>query len=712
MSKKKKFTDVINTSPSSINLKGGDIEDDSKRLTKNENVFYKHESVIREVKDLDGQKKSHFLYVKGKLFKQPKYLNNLLKIAGIGFLIVLFINIFSVYSESQKLEEEISKQAFEGYSLLINAGKDAAKIDFSNAREIFENAKTNFTQASDKLWFINTDNTFYSKKSYLGQAVSALIEGGEHFALAGEYFIDALDNFNKIPLYFVAKNKSQNLPNPSITDALKYGLEKTNLAIEEINLASDKISVINEEVLPVDLRTRFIFAKESLKETSEFLNKTSKHFPAILKLLGDRYPHRFLVLLQNNNEIRPSGGFIGSYAIVDINDGYIEKLEVHDSYDLDGAYGMIIEPPEDLKSFISNWRFRDSNYSYDFELSAQKARWFLQKEGGPGVDTVIGINQGLLQPLLEISGPIQVGNFGKLDSENYNLLLSYVIESKAWGADDPKHILKVFIPAFKEAILKEENLGKILSKLYKAIQQKHIMMYSSDGEIQEFFEAFGLSGKATKQLPDEDYLSVINFSVGGTKSDQFIEENISHDTQIDEKGELIDVVTIKRTHFWTDEIYYNWKKILNKYGFNELSDQVIDILGRGKNQVITKVYVPQGSVLIESNGKDIQTLEDTELNKTYFLFKQETSTGQTSSIVIKYKLPFILNFEPLATYKFIVEKQPGSRGSILNKTLHVTEDLETKSVYPTETQLSEENTVAVYATNLTYDRYFSAIIED
>lgn len=677
-------------------------------IKKTRNVLYKQKTPIREVKDLSGTKADHFIYIKGKKYTPPKFLGNLLKIGVVGFLIILLFNTINVYYTGKKLERGVASEAYEGYSFLIDAGKNASKIQFDKASESFGRAMENFSTAKNELWFISTDKSFYNKQNSVGQAINALLIGGQHFSTAGNYFLDGLEEFNLIPLYFVSKNNNPKNPNPSITDSLKKGLDKTNLAIEEINLAAEQLETVNENGLPSEIATRITVIKKQVAELSETLNATATHFPALLKLLGDRYPHRYLILLQNNNEIRPSGGFIGSYAIMDINEGYIEKLEVHDVYDIDGSYKGIIEPPDELKKFTGNWRFRDSNYSPDFPTSAAKAKWFLQKEGGPSVDTVIAINQGLLADLLEITGPIRVGNFGKLNSENYNLLLSYVIEGKIWGAEDPKHILKVFIPEFKEAILQEKNIAKVGSKLYRAIQQKHIMVYSGDEEIENLFDAMGMSGKVYQGAADEDYFSVINTSIGGTKSDQFVEENILHDTFIDSGGNVTDEVTIKRSHLWDDEIYYKWKKMLRDYGLYEMPDGLIDILGRGRNKVIMRIYVPDGSILLNSTDTKLETKYDKDLKKTYFLATVEIIAGETDSLKIRYRLPFTLDLQSAGNYKLIAEKQPGSRGSIFTKTVHTDPEVYSLSVYPKESRIDAGGNV-IYATNLVYDRYFSGI---
>lgn len=709
----KKISDLkLEPNKKKIDLRGPKSADffvkEFKRLKKNKYNLYKQKTPITEVKDLSGGKKANYIYIKGKQFTPPKFLGNLLKIAGIGFLIILIINTVNVYHAGKKLEENISAEAAEGYSFLIDAGKSATKVQFDSALEIFEKALENFSDAKEKLWFVSTDKSFYANDNNVTHAASALLTGGKYFALSGGYFLEAMEEFNKIPLYFVAKNNNPEAK-VSITDALKIGLEKTDLAISQVSLASEQMATINVDSLPSEISLRVKFAQEKVAETSELLNTTAQHFPALLKLLGDRYPHRYLILFQNNNEIRPTGGFIGSYAIMDLNEGFISGLETNDVYDLDGYYGGIIEPPDELKAFTGNWRFRDSNYSPDFPTSAAKARWFLQKEGGPTVDTVIAINQGLLQDLLEVTGPVQVGGFGKLNSENYNLLLSYIIEGKIWGAEDPKHILKVFVPAFKDAILKEANIGKVGSKIFKAIQQKHVMLYSSDPEIQALFDAFGISGRVSFVSENEDYLSVINTAYGGTKSEPFIEEKITHDTYIDENGSVINTVTVSRSHLWTDDIYFRWRRILKSYGFEDMPDSLIDLLGRGANKVSVRIYVPAGSILLTSNGSDVITEYDKDLKKTYFRTKMEVSAGETAEFTLKYKLPFILDFNSTpATYRLFIDKQPGSRGSLFTKTISADDQLYNLSAFPSESRI-DQNGQIIYATNLVYDRYFAGV---
>ncbi len=683
-----------------------------KPIAKKEQLkFQKSENPIHKVTDIKGQKTSHFAYIKAKKFTPPKSLSNLLRLGFSGILILIIINAISIYTSTKSLQEKIKADALEGFSYLVDAGESATKTEYEKAVASFNEAIANFEQAEEKLWFISEDNSFYAKDANVTQAVSTLLKAGKEFSLSGNDFLDALEEFNKIPLYFTANNSEDTKIKPSITDTLKDGLSKTDQALIKVNNAWDLISEIREETLPTEIRARVVYARSQVEKVKDLLNSVSSHFPALLKLLGDRYPHRYLVILQNNNETRATGGFIGSYAIIDINEGYIEKLEVHDVYDIDNSYGGYIEPPKELEPHTTNLRFRDSNYSHDFELSARKLMWVLEKEGGPSVDTVIGINQGLLVDLLNITGPIQVGEFGALSAENYSLLLSFIIEGKIWGAEDPKHILKVFIPAFKEEILQEEHLAKLGFKLHRALEQKHILFFAKDQEIQNFFESYDIAGKVHELGEKEDYLSVINWSTGGTKSDQYIEEHITHHSDISATGDITNTVTIKRTHTWSEEILKDWEETLQRYGLSTYGAPgiLIDILGRGRNRVTIRTYVPPGSILIDSSASDTETIYDSDLKLTYFKTEMELLHGESEELTLKYLLPYQLAFNDSAdTYKIIVEKQPGTPGALFTKTIAADPELKQLSLYPKEHRLNHSGDI-VFATNLVYDQYFAGV---
>jgi chaperonin cofactor prefoldin len=691
--------------------------------------FAKHTDEQKQIQDIYSEKNSDpksgtILKVKEK----PHYylISSFLRIAVAGFVILLAINSINVYKKGVEAKESITYSAYEGYSKLLEGSKSTTKVQFIEAKDAFENALESFEEAENTLWFIADDDTIYAKQSSLGSSAKAILESGKSFAKAGEYFAESLEELNKIPLYFISKNEDSAIPvltsedeDGAITGILKTGIEKASLALIETRAARDEIEKINESMVPQEIRGKLLYAKEKLSQLIKTLESIEEHFPAVLKLLGDKAPHQYLVILQNNAEPRPTGGFIGSYALLNIDKGMIKDLKVEDVYDLDTQKFEHEPPSDEIYNFMLCCRFRNVNYSPDFFHTGRIAAWMIEQESGVKVDTVIALNQSSLKDFLEITGPVQVGDLpNKIDAENYIPILTYIIEAKIWGAEDPKHVLKVLVPEFKSQLVKTENVAPIMSATYKAAQQKMFMAYSKDSTVEALFDTLGVSGRFKKLDEKEDFLSVVHTSDAGNKTEHLIEEEITHKTEIHEDGELIDELTIARTHTFSREHQAEWNEVWDSFGFNykKVPGYVVDILGRATNVMLTRIYVPEGSQLLEVVGGEMDDVEidyDSELDRTYFEMRLSTPPQNTSYLTLRYKLPFELDLSPLDTYKFTAQKQPGSLGSVLTKTIETIDNDESipYAYYPEDAYLKGDHKV-VYATNLVYDRYFSAVFGD
>ncbi len=126
-------------------------------------------------------------------------------------------------------------------------------------------------------------------------------------------------------------------------------------------------------------------------------------------LKKDGVQRTYLVLLQNNYELRPGGGFLGQYAIVKVKDGQVLSTFVEDANLLDQRILVKITPPYPLtrKLQLKRWKMRDSNFSPDFPTNAAKAEYFYRLAGGgQKFDGVIAINANVLDHALAITGPI------------------------------------------------------------------------------------------------------------------------------------------------------------------------------------------------------------------------------------------------------------------------------------------------------------------
>ena len=152
-------------------------------------------------------------------------------------------------------------------------------------------------------------------------------------------------------------------------------------------IAVSSLSVIEKvtKLLPIE--------KDTKKEI-EVINKLVETVMA-----SDGVERRYLLLLQNNMELRPGGGFLGQYAIVKIKNGDVTSLLIEDANLLDQRISAKVAPPYPFKRMmqLKKWKFRDSNFSADFPTNVEKAKYFYKLSGGNNeFDGVIAVNAGVL----------------------------------------------------------------------------------------------------------------------------------------------------------------------------------------------------------------------------------------------------------------------------------------------------------------------------
>ncbi len=372
--------------------------------------------------------------------------------------------------------------------------------------------------------------------------------------------------------------------------------------------------------------------------------KASQNKINILKLFRSG---KYLVLFQNNAEMRPSGGFIGSFAIIEFSNYKIKNINFNTNiYKLDQAFTSehFVPSPMPLALINNNkWALRDSNFAASYPEAASQVEWFYNQESGESVDGVIAINASVVNDLLKITGPINLSNYDtSISSDNFFTELTTQIEKDYYQSstnrdvNEPKSILKDLLPELAHRLM-QQNKIELIKKIYSEIEEKQVLFYSNDSNIQNAILAENWGGEI-RQTPS-DYLTVNNANVGGNKSSLSIKESLDYKVSREDGG-LIANLTITRSHFgtnvWPNGINYNYARIL----------------------------VPSGSTLLstELNGKDIlnKIEEGREVGKTYFALTFATIPGTSDVVNLKYALPLSDK-----NYSLLVQKQPGNLGDNL-----------------------------------------------
>lgn len=610
----------------------------------------------------------------------------LMYIAIFASILIFALNFVQIAQSGLRLKQSLIQSAVVGFEKISNGMDELKEANFATAGKLFAEAQNTFENIRSHAWFTSPSISGLNIKDPTFESANAITETGKYLANAGQDFTQAAQNLEFLPKIFFEENaKTSILTNerPSLTEKLKSQLPFVISAADNLKKANESMQKIPDTFIPLRLRDRFKFAKNGLNSLIDLTKNLEDDIPAVLNLLGDKEPHTFLILLQNNAELRPTGGFIGNYMVVETNDGYITKNNIYDIYSADHKLAEKLLPPSEILPANKEWFMRDSNYSGHFPLSAERAAWFLEKEQGPGVDSVIAIDQTFVTELLRLTGQIKIPELSQpLTAENFSTIISYIVESKLTGREDPKAILKSFMPEFLRALFKKTDSMALLPLLRASIEQKHILAYSKDLSIEQFWQRRKSAGLMKELEPKEDYLNIVHTSIGGNKSDDDIAENITHNTYINSDGSLKNELIITRKHTWNEETEQRIKNIIANFGFSEISEKVWKILGRSPNVNMLRIYVPAGSVIEDSAGANIETIFDEETGKTYFSARMDVPVANSTSLKILYRLPFKLNLDPVDKYYLTVAKQAGFDNATIAKKIYPDSGIKNYKYFP------------------------------
>jgi hypothetical protein len=639
--------------------------------------------------------------------------------ALLAFIVVCFIVVapFTAFSYYKKLEGKktaVLEQAGEALLHLAVSQKAAVAQDLPNTEIQLEQSAANFNQAKSELDEINIMVkgliALIPETNKQFSTADNLMSVGEKLSASAAILTDALEQL-KI-------NKS--LTGLNLTSNLTILKNHLNLVLPDLQQATKDLRDISIAELPVNYQNQARLLQTNLPllvKSLEYFNSASD---LLLKVLGSDSQKRYLVLFQNNNELRPTGGFIGSYALVDIDRGNVTKINVPGGgpYDLKAGLKAAIESPLPLHVVNDRWEFQDANWFADLPTSAEKLSYLFEKSGGPTVDGIIFVNATLIQQLLAVTGSIDLPDYQlQINQNNFiNALQTEVEINYDKEANLPKQIIADLTPLLINKLLHSDNqqIITLLNMFLTALNQKEIQFYFSDFALENFVNQNNWGGKL--QNTDSDYLNIVTTNIAGEKTDAKIEQSAILKVEVQPDGSIINNLTITKTHTGlAGEPFYGVPNL--------------DYL---------RIYVPKGSELLQAAGfysvppeffivpnhdaytkdpdlslievtKNIDPVSGTEIlseeNKTVFANWVMVEPGKTLTVTISYKLPFKLNinapanknlwqtiksnlglepnFNPNAqSYSLIWQKQSGKRNFNIHVALTLPKALNYLTIYP------------------------------
>ena len=394
--------------------------------------------------------------------------------------------------------------------------------------------------------------------------------------------------------------------------------------------------------------------KQELPDLRKSVLTAQKVSMVLPELLGEDSTKTYLVLLQNNAELRPTGGFIGSFALLTIKDGKLLDFKVEDVYEADGQLNGFVTPPEEIVQYLGEeqWFLRDVNWSPDFPTVAQRASWFLDKSMGVEVDGVVAINLNVAQRLMEVTGPLQVVDYNEvITADNLYEQAQKHSEINFFPGSNGK---KDFLSAVSTQILNQVFYGdtnkiKLAQALVDSAESAELFLSFSQADLEETFSTLGWNGELRTPAcpavfsPENcfvDTVMQVEANVGVNKANQFVSRTIDHQVEI-----LGDRARHTRT-----------------IGLQNSSQS--EAWPAGKYKTYLRLYVSQGSELrsLSVNGQpvNLQTVRSfEEEGKQVFGHYVEVPIKGEVVVTAFYEVPLS---PQLKTYALFEQKQSGTSG--------------------------------------------------
>lgn len=619
-----------------------------------------------------------------------------------GAIVIAVLAIGGILAGTNLAPAQLAKaEALEGKNAFERAQNAMLKQQFPEAEKELEQAQFHFEAAQTQVDALAELKLIPGLRRQI-VAIEHVLDAGVHIAIAlervtivGADITSVIQNDGDISFKDISPEQKRD-----ILQKLYEAPPDLKAAQVEIDLATQTIDEIPEEFLLGPVKQAVQPLKENLPILKSIIDQAvplAETFPVIA---GYPTEKTYLFLLQNNREMRPTGGFIGTYGILKLKDGEISQFTTDNIYNLDGPAEEFtnLTPPDPILRYTGTkkWLMRDSNWSPDFPTSAKKAEELYLAEGGTEqqIDGTIAVTPTFIESLLTLTGPITAGGI-EFTPENLFVELEDLVEfgfARAGVSDaDRKDIIGILATKLMDELLgmPKSRFPDLWQTFVKDVDEKQILIYLKDPNVQDLVVEENWAGEI--KHVDGDYIFIVDANLAALKTDDVMERSIQHGIA-EQDGKLVGTTSI---HYKNNGSFTN---IYTRY------------------RTFNRIYIPLGSQLLSAEGyltTDLlqggkPTTPSVTEDAGYTVIQGFTSIepGEEGSLTISYALPdSIYQQAKEGNYNLYVQKQAGTIEHGLSVTVDIGRAIEVFNPLDIGQQIGDN--LVRFDTNLRTDRELS-----
>ncbi len=537
---------------------------------------------------------------------------------------------------------------------LDNAGVNAAAADVADAQQRF--SQIDDLLAHDPLISLLRDAPVVGKQ----------IHGADDVVAAGDDVVAAANALLGVANQFVSARDGTGDPMPRLVALMQQAAPDVADAQQLLTDAQQHVDAV-----PDGLAGPIIDARDELRDRLDTILPPLTQYAAaddyLPSLLGADGERRYLVLAEDPAELRPTGGFMGTYGIVTIDNGAI-STDFHDIYDLDLKPGVsYVEPPRDLKGHLLgnySWQLADANWSPDYPTSAQQAlALYTHESGDSNIDGVIVLTTYAIDKLLTLTGPVTVPEYGVTVHAGNTL---YITLANTRTSQTPGVNRKAFLDYLATDLMqavrtlpasKWQAAVKVLDEIRS---ERQAMVWLHDPQMEDHVVEAGWDGALRQDAGD--FLMAVDSNVAPIgKLNSVVTRRLAFTAQIDAVGNAHDSLEVT----WDNPMATGSGPL---YDVLRATQNGVQILGN-----FTRIVVPERSRLTSVSGGSTVTPVDslesqgTEAGRDWFGNYLMIPPGETT-LDWQWIAPYV-SVPPtngVATYTLVVQKQPGTQSDPLS----------------------------------------------
>lgn len=408
---------------------------------------------------------------------------------------------------------------------------------------------------------------------------------------------------------------------------------------------------------------------------------------AIADIFGFSGPRTYLILFQNNMELRPGGGFIGSYALAKVNKGKIDSLNISDVYDADGQLKAHVEPPFPVRRYLGKVHsyLRDSNFDVDFPKDGFSSAFLLQLETGEKADGVLGVDLSFAKELIGAVKGVYVPEYNaNVTSDNFFSLAEKNAENDFFpGSSQKKDFLHSVFNALQQK-LKSHGLHDsqgVIAAIIAGIKNKHILFVSGNPSLEDLLTAQGISGsiwdgRIASGNTILDSAGINEANIGVNKANAFVTRSVSQNIRISPTGSISGILSVRiknaSTGAWPGGEYVAYLQVILPIN-SRIQNIAIDGVIQKITPAITDFLVYEKTGFTAPEGLEVNTSIENNKNISGFVIRVPIMSEK--KIDIYYSLGASINLaDPMLSYDLLYQKQPGTDEYPYEATITVPDD--------------------------------------